>query len=133
MNKETKENCLKDIIKKAHKSTIQSCVNLRTPFQLAYVHSNIVEDYFNVKKGTSSFGEVAQDLFSEFKVNHIEMDRIKKEIRQFKFRYKHTISIVDKQHYKEEHNKLVETERELYKPIRKFVKLCNKVRSENIA
>lgn len=133
MDAKVKEECLKAIIKKAHKSTIQSCVNLRNPLSLAYAYSNVIEEYFTVKKGTSSFGVVASDLFRDFYVDSVKMEEIKKQIRFHKYRYKHSISPDLKKHHLEEHNKLVDIERELYKPIRKFVKMCNKFRSVNIA
>ena len=130
-HKQEHTDCLIEIIKKAKVSTIQSCVRLNDIRQLGYIYSTIIEQTFNVKRGTGDFGIVLSIIFEPYEcLNRIRMEELQHQLRHHYTRYKHCYSPDLKQFHKEEYNKLVEEERELYKPIKKFVRLANKIKKE---
>lgn len=124
--------CLIEIIKSAKTATIQSCVRLNDIRQLGYAYSHIIENHFGVKKGTASFGIILSDLFAPYECSDpIRMEELQVELRYHKTRYINCYSPDLKIYHKEEYNRLVDEERDLYKPIRKFVALANKIKKES--
>lgn len=127
----THEECLIEIIKAAKTATIQSVVRLNDIRQLGYAYSHIIERHFNVKKGTCDFGIRLSEIFAPYEcLDRIRMEEVQKELRFHKVRYKTCYSPDLKKEHRGAYNKLVDEERALYKPIRKFVALANKIKSE---
>ncbi|GIM60523.1 hypothetical protein CAPN008_05730 [Capnocytophaga canis] len=127
-----KQECLEVIIKRAPAKMIQVFVNAGTPERLGYTYSYIIEEFFEVKKGTSSFGAVVTDIFSEYMINSIKFKELERQINFHKKRFKFTFdfNIVQRRHHMTECNRLVDEQKKIYEPVRKFVRLCNKIKKQ---
>lgn len=127
-----KQECLEELIRRAPAKIIQALVNLGTPERLGYSYSHIVEEYFDVKKGTCTFGIVVSEIFDEFKIDSIKFKELERQINFHKRRFKSTFdfNIEQRRHHMTECNRLVDEQKEVYKPMRKFVRLCNKIKKQ---
>lgn len=117
---------IEKLIKRSNKTTIQTLVRNFSVDQLGYLYPDIIEDAFNVKKGTSSFGAAVSEVFKDYKVNKIRLEELDYIIKTSLSKYKLHYSVEEKRKQMHIHNQAVEEFRELNKPIAKFVRLANK-------
>jgi len=114
------------MIKRCNPTTIQTLVRNFDIERLGYMYADIIEDAFNVKKGTSSFGECVSIIFAEYKVNKIRLSELDLIIKQSLSKYKLHYSIDVKREQMKIHNEAVEEFKILNNPLSKFVKFANK-------
>lgn len=117
---------IEKLIKRSNKTTIQTLVRNFSIEQLGYLYPDIIEDAFNVKKGTSSFGAAVSEVFKDYKVNKIRLEELDYIIKTSLSKYKLHYSVEEKRKQMQIHNQAVEEFRELNKPIAKFVRFANK-------
>jgi len=122
---------IKKLVLRSNKTTIQTLVRNFNIEQLGYLYPDVIEDSFNVKKGTSSFGQSVSDLFSEYKVNKIRLSELDIIISTSISKYKNHYSIDVKKEQLEIHNSAVEEFRQLNAPLSSFVRECNKLLKRN--
>lgn len=120
------KNLIEKLIKRSNKTTIQTLVRNFSIEQLGYLYPDVIEDYFNVKKGTSSFGEAVSEVFKDYKTNKIRLEELDYIIKTSLSKYKLHYSVEEKRKQMQIHNQAVEEFKELNKPTVKFVRLVNK-------
>lgn len=120
-------NTLLTILKKANKSTVQALVRDFSVERLGYIHCEVIEDDFNIKRGTCGFGIVVSELFSEFKVDKVRLHELEPLMRSARVKAKNSFSKDVILENMNTYNELVEEFNKLNDPITKFVKLYNKI------
>ena len=115
-----------ELIKRSNKTTIQTLVRNFDIERLGYMYADIIEDAFNVKKGTASFGEAVSNVFEAYKVNKVRLAELDLIIKQSYSKYRLHYSVDVKREQLKIHNDAVEEFRILNKPLIKLVSLANK-------
>ena len=117
---------IESIIRKSNKTTIQTLVRNFDIERLGYIYSDVIEEAFNVKKGTTSFGIAVSDLFSDYKVNKIRLSELDLIMKNAMSKYKLHYSIDVKRENVKIYNEAAEEFKTLNKPLSIFVRECNK-------
>ena len=115
------------LIKRSNKTTIQTLVKNFDIERLGYMYYDVIEDSFNVKKGTSSFGEAVSNLFNEYKVNKIRLAELDIIMKNSMSKYKLHNSVDVKREQMEIYNNAVDEFKALNQPLALFVRRCNKI------
>ena len=120
-------NTIETLIRRSNKTTIQTLVRNFDVERLGYMHADVVEDIFNVKKGTASFGIAVSELFSEYKVNKIRLAELDIIMKNAMSKYKLHYSIEVKREQMKIYNDAADEFKTLNRPLTLFVRLCNKI------
>lgn len=118
---------IESLIKRSNKTTIQTLVKNFDIERLGYMYYDVIEDSFNVKKGTSSFGEAVSNLFNEYKVNKIRLAELDIIMKNSMSKYKLHNSVDVKREQMEIYNNAVDEFKALNQPLALFVRRCNKI------
>ena len=118
---------IESLIKRSNKNIIQTLVRNFDIERLGYMYADVIEDSFNVKKGTSSFGEAVSNLFNEYKVNKIRLAELDIIMRNSMSKYKLHYSTGVKSEQMEIYNNAVDEFKILNQPLALFVRRCNKI------
>ena len=121
------ETEIQTLIKRSNKTTIQTLVRNFDIERLGYMYADVIEDAFNVKKGTASFGIAVSELFSAYKVNKIRLVELDLIMKNSMSKYKLHYSIEVKRENMKIYNDAADEFKMLNNPLSVFVKECNKV------
>lgn len=116
---------IKSLIKRSNKTTIQTLVKNFDIERLGYLYYDVIEDAFNVKKGTASFGEAVSNLFSDYKVNKVRLSELDFIMRRSLSKYKFHYSLELKREQMIIYNAACDEFKQLNKPLASFVRKCN--------
>lgn len=119
---------IEKLILRSDKKTLQSLVYDNSIERLGYIHNDIIEDEFKVKKGTCEFGITVSNLFEEYRIkNKVLACELEAAMRNEYKMYKNSISPDKRREHGLKYNQLVEMHTELIEPTTRFVKAMNKV------
>ena len=117
---------IEKMIDRSNKTTIQTLVRNFEIERLGYMYADIIEDNFQVKRNTASFGVAVSELFGDYKVNKIRLEELDKIMMKANAKIKYHYSITVKQEQTKIYNDAAAEFAELNKPISLFTRQCNK-------
>ncbi len=118
------------MIQRLNKERAQLFVKGFQVTSLGYVFPTDIEEAYNVKSGTASFGIAVTDLFSDFKTDGVRMAELDSLMRKECIAMEKASTIESKITHARIYNSYVDEFRELNKPIARFVRLFNKVKKQ---
>ena len=114
------------LLDRSNKTTIQTLVRNFDIERLGYIYADIIEDNFQVKRNTASFGVAVSELFADYKVNKIRLEELDKIMMKANAKIKYHYSITVKQDQTKIYNDAAAEFAELNIPISLFTRRCNK-------
>jgi len=121
------DSVIEKLIKRSNTSTIQTLVKNFDIERLGYLYADIIEDEFNVKKGTASFGEAVSNVFSDYKVNKIRLVELDRTMKSSMSKHKLHYSREEKARQAKIYNAAADEFKILNQPLSLFVRRCNKI------